>query len=53
MSSAAAARAYTLHAHLLIVTKHRRPVFTGEMLTTCQHRMADRGEDPQAPAGTE
>ncbi len=32
---------YTLHAHLVFVTKYRRPVFAGEMLTSCQHLMAD------------
>jgi len=30
---------YTLHAHLIFVTKYRRPVFTGEMLTFCEHLM--------------
>jgi putative transposase len=32
---------YTLHAHLVFVTKYRRPVFTGDMLTSCEHLMAD------------
>ena len=32
---------YTLHAHLVFVTKYRRPGFTGEMLTSCEHLMAD------------
>ena len=32
---------YTLHAHLVFVTKYRRPVFTAEMLTSCEHLMAD------------
>ncbi len=32
---------YTLHAHLVFVTKYRRPVFTGEMLTSCEHLMPD------------
>ena len=32
---------YTLHAHLVFVTTYRRPVFTGEMLTSCEHLMAD------------
>ena len=32
---------YTLHAHLVFVTKYRRPVFTDEMLTCCEHLMAD------------
>jgi putative transposase len=31
----------TLHAHLVFVTKYPRPVFTGEMLTTCEHLTAD------------
>jgi REP element-mobilizing transposase RayT len=26
-----------LHAHLVFVTKYRRPVFTGQMLTLCEH----------------
>jgi putative transposase len=28
-----------LHAHLVFVTKHRRRVFTGQMLTFCEHTM--------------
>ena len=28
-----------LHAHLVFVTKYRRPVFTGAMLTYCEHTM--------------
>lgn len=28
-----------LHAHLVFVTKYRRAVFTGEMLTYCEHMM--------------
>jgi len=30
---------YTLHAHLVFVTKYRRRAFTGEMLSTCEHLM--------------
>jgi REP element-mobilizing transposase RayT len=30
-----------LHAHLVFVTKYRRPLFTGEMLTFCEHTMRD------------
>jgi hypothetical protein len=33
--------AYTLLAHLVFVTKHRRPVFTAQMLTSCEHLTAD------------
>ncbi len=33
--------AYTLHVHLVFVTKYRRPVFTGAMLTSSEHLMAD------------
>ena len=29
----------TLHAHLIFVTKYRRPVFTDQMLTCCEHLM--------------
>jgi putative transposase len=32
---------YTLHAHPVFVTNYRRPVFTGDMLTSCQHLTAD------------
>ena len=32
---------YTLHAHLVFVTKYRWPVVTGEMLTSWEHLMAD------------
>jgi putative transposase len=32
---------YTLHAYLVLVTNYPRPVFTGEMLTSCEHLMAD------------
>jgi putative transposase len=28
-----------LHAHLVFVTKYRRRVFTGQMLTFCEHTM--------------
>ena len=28
-----------LHAHLVFVTKYRRPVFTDEMLSFCEHTM--------------
>lgn len=28
-----------LHAHLVLVTKYRRAVLTGEMLTFCEHTM--------------
>ena len=28
-----------LHAHLVFVTKYRRPIFTGMMLTFCEHTM--------------
>jgi putative transposase len=28
-----------LHAHLVFVTKYRRPVFTGQILTFCEHTM--------------
>jgi putative transposase len=28
-----------LHAHLVFVTKYRRPVFTDAMLTFCEHTM--------------
>jgi putative transposase len=28
-----------LHAHLVFVTKYRRPVFTDEILTSCEHNM--------------
>jgi putative transposase len=28
-----------LHAHLVFVTKYRRPVFTDAMLTYCEHTM--------------
>jgi Transposase IS200 like len=28
-----------LHAHLVFVTKYRRPVFTGHMLTFCEHTL--------------
>ena len=28
-----------LHAHLVFVTKYRRPAFTDEMLTFCEHTM--------------
>lgn len=28
-----------LHAHLVFVTKCRRPLFTGDMLTSCEHAM--------------
>jgi putative transposase len=31
---------YTLHAHLVFVTKYRRPVFTDVMLTSCERLMA-------------
>ena len=27
------------HAHLLFVTNYRRPVFTDEMLSSCEHTM--------------
>ena len=30
---------YTLHAHLVFVSKYRRPVFTDPMLTSCEHLM--------------
>jgi putative transposase len=30
-----------LHAHLVFVTKYRRPLFTAEMLTFCEHTMRD------------
>jgi len=30
---------YTLHAHLIFVTKYRRPVSTDQMLTCCEHLM--------------
>jgi putative transposase len=29
------------HAHLMLVTKYRRPVFTDAMLTFCEHPMRD------------
>ena len=32
---------YTLHAHLVFVTKYRRPVFTNPMLTSCEFLMRD------------
>ncbi len=32
---------YTLHAHLVFVTKFRRPVFTDSMLTFCEHLMRE------------
>ena len=32
---------YTLHAQPVFVTTYRRPVFTGDMLTSCQHLTAD------------
>jgi putative transposase len=32
---------YTLHAHLVFVTKYRRPVFTNPMLTSCEYLMRD------------
>lgn len=32
---------YALHVHLVFVTKYRRPVFTGEMLSTCEHLVTD------------
>lgn len=32
---------YTLHAHLVFVTKYRRPVFNDVMLTYCERLMAD------------
>ena len=28
-----------LHAHLVFVTKYRRPIFTGDMLSFCEHTM--------------
>lgn len=33
--------ATALHAHLVFVTKYRRPVFTDRLLTDCQQLMAD------------
>src|SRR5271163_4243556 len=30
---------WLLHAHLVFVTKYRRPVFTDAMLTYCEHTM--------------
>jgi putative transposase len=40
-----------LHAHLVFVTKYRRPVFTDTMLTSCEQLMrslcADMGTDPR------
>ena len=30
-----------LHAHLVFVTKYRRPLFTDAMLTYCEHTMRD------------
>jgi putative transposase len=30
---------YTLHTHLVFVTKYRRPAFTDEMLASCEHLM--------------
>jgi hypothetical protein len=30
---------YRVHAHLMFVTKHRRPAFTDLLLTDCQHLM--------------
>lgn len=30
-----------LHAHLVFVTKYRRKVFTDDMLTFCEHTMAE------------
>jgi putative transposase len=32
---------YPLHKHLVFVTNYPHPVFTGEMLTSWQHLMAD------------
>jgi REP-associated tyrosine transposase len=29
-----------LHAHLVFVTKYRRRVFTGQMLTFCEHTLS-------------
>ena len=28
-----------LHAHVVLVTKYRRPIFTDAMLTSCEHTM--------------
>jgi REP element-mobilizing transposase RayT len=32
---------YTLHAHLVFLTKYRRPVFNDDMLSSCERLMAD------------
>jgi len=32
---------HTVHAHLVFVTKYRRPVLTGKMLTDCDHLVAE------------
>jgi putative transposase len=37
-----------LHAHLVFVTKYRRPIFTDAMLSLCQHTMRDGCADLDA-----